>query len=100
MIAIYPDDLAAVLRQVCLHAARKAADTLPDYDYEPARTALEHDLNFITKQSEAIVNMELRLLHGYGDWQKVTQPQIDALNAVLADACQECAARLTPDSPA
>lgn len=98
MIEIYPDDLAAVLRQVCLYAARKAADTLPDYDYERARAALEHELSFITKQSEAIVNLELRLLHGYGDRQNVTQTQIDALNAVLATACQECAAMLASDS--
>lgn len=98
MIEIYPDDLAVVLRQVCLYAARKAADTLPDYDYERARTALEHDLDFITKQSEAIVNLELRLLHGYGDRQNVTRPQIDALNAVLSAACQECAALLAPAS--
>lgn len=99
MVEIRPHDLAAVLRPVCFHAARQAAATLPDYDYEPARAALEHELGGITKQSEAIANLELRLLHGYGDWRTVTEPQIAALNAVVAAAFQECAAMLTPGSP-
>lgn len=95
MLDIDPHDLAAVLLPICLYAARKAADTLPDYEYAPARAALEHELLGITKQGEAIASMELRLLHGYGDWRTVTEPQIAALNDVVAAAFQECAALLT-----
>ena len=95
MIDINPHDLAAVLLPVCRYAARKAAAELPDYDYEPARAALEHELAGITKQGEAIGSLELRLMHGYRDWRNITKPQIAALNAVVAAAFQEYAAMLT-----